>query len=115
MTSKSLWMDIDVAPDAGVLDGAQECDVAVIGSGIAGISTAYAPFGRCGTISAGTSAQVKSEKLSVSKSRPLRPTKLTTVRGIATSLLGQEAKLTRRHVKKQSMPRNWPAPNCTSG
>jgi len=41
MTSKSLWMDIDVAPDAGVLDGLQECDVAVIGSGIAGISTAY--------------------------------------------------------------------------
>ena len=41
MTSKSLWMDIDVAPDARVLDGAQECDVAVIGSGIAGISTAY--------------------------------------------------------------------------
>ena len=29
MTSKSLWMDIDVAPDAGVLDGVQECDVAV--------------------------------------------------------------------------------------
>jgi glycine/D-amino acid oxidase-like deaminating enzyme/nitrite reductase/ring-hydroxylating ferredoxin subunit len=41
MTSKSLWMDIDVAPDAEVLDGVQECDVAVIGSGIAGISTAY--------------------------------------------------------------------------
>lgn len=41
MTSKSLWMDIKVAPDAGVLDGVQECDVAVVGSGIAGISTAY--------------------------------------------------------------------------
>jgi glycine/D-amino acid oxidase-like deaminating enzyme/nitrite reductase/ring-hydroxylating ferredoxin subunit len=41
MTSKSLWMDIDVAPDNGVLDGVHECDVAVIGSGIAGISTAY--------------------------------------------------------------------------
>ena len=41
MTSKSLWMDIDVAPDAEVLDGVHECDVAVIGSGIAGISTAY--------------------------------------------------------------------------
>ena len=41
MTSKSLWMDIEVAPDARVLDGVHECDVAVIGSGIAGISTAY--------------------------------------------------------------------------
>ena len=41
MTSKSLWMDIDVAPGAQVLDGIHECDVAVIGSGIAGISTAY--------------------------------------------------------------------------
>src|SRR6476660_56928 len=34
-------MDIDFAPDAEVLDGFHECDVAVIGSGIAGISTAY--------------------------------------------------------------------------
>jgi hypothetical protein len=34
-------MDIDIAPDAGVLDGVRECDVAVIGSGVAGISTAY--------------------------------------------------------------------------
>lgn len=41
MTSKSLWMDIEVAPAAEVLDGMRECDVAVIGSGIAGISTAY--------------------------------------------------------------------------
>ncbi|MBP2434035.1 FAD-dependent oxidoreductase [Bradyrhizobium elkanii] len=41
MTSKSLWMDVDVASDANALDGAQECDVAVIGAGIAGISTAY--------------------------------------------------------------------------
>ena len=41
MTSKSLWMDIEVAPDAKVLDGVHECDVAIIGSGIAGISTAY--------------------------------------------------------------------------
>jgi hypothetical protein len=41
MTSKSLWMDIEVSPDAKVLDGVHECDVAVIGSGIAGISTAY--------------------------------------------------------------------------
>jgi glycine/D-amino acid oxidase-like deaminating enzyme len=41
MTSKSLWMDIDVAADAKALEGVAECDVAVIGSGIAGISTAY--------------------------------------------------------------------------
>ena len=41
MTSKSLWMDIDVTPDADALDGVRECEVAVIGSGIAGISTAY--------------------------------------------------------------------------
>src|SRR4051794_14020392 len=41
MPSKSLWMDIDVAREAEMLDGVAECDVAVIGSGIAGISTAY--------------------------------------------------------------------------
>ena len=41
MTSKSLWMDVDVMPAAGSLSGNVECDVAVIGSGIAGISTAY--------------------------------------------------------------------------
>lgn len=41
MTSKSLWMDIEVMPAAGQLAGDKECDVAVIGSGIAGISTAY--------------------------------------------------------------------------
>ena len=41
MTSKSLWMDTEVAPEAEVLDGVHECDVAVIGSGIAGISTAF--------------------------------------------------------------------------
>jgi cation diffusion facilitator CzcD-associated flavoprotein CzcO len=41
MASKSLWMDIDVAPDAEVIDGVHECEVAVIGSGIAGLSTAY--------------------------------------------------------------------------
>src|SRR5436190_10518601 len=39
--SKSLWMDIDVMPAAGALDGDANCDVAVVGSGIAGISTAY--------------------------------------------------------------------------
>jgi glycine/D-amino acid oxidase-like deaminating enzyme len=41
MTSKSLWMDIDVMPAAGSLPGDAQCDVVVIGSGIAGISTAY--------------------------------------------------------------------------
>jgi FAD dependent oxidoreductase len=41
MTSKSLWMDIDVAPGAEVLEGVHECDVVVVGSGIAGVSTAY--------------------------------------------------------------------------
>src|SRR3954468_21041940 len=41
MTSNSVWMDIDVMPAAGSLPGDAECDVAVIGSGIAGISTAY--------------------------------------------------------------------------
>src|SRR3954465_1516774 len=39
--SRSLWMDIDVAPNARPLQGGKECDVVVIGSGIAGISTAY--------------------------------------------------------------------------
>jgi glycine/D-amino acid oxidase-like deaminating enzyme/nitrite reductase/ring-hydroxylating ferredoxin subunit len=41
MTSKSVWMDVDVMPAAGSLPGDLECDVAVIGAGIAGISTAY--------------------------------------------------------------------------
>ncbi len=41
MTSKSLWMDIEVLPEASTLTGDKDCDVAVIGSGIAGISTAY--------------------------------------------------------------------------
>lgn len=39
--SKSLWMDVDVAPDARPLQTNQQCDVLVVGSGIAGISTAY--------------------------------------------------------------------------
>jgi hypothetical protein len=33
MTSKSLWMEIDVAPDAKVLESVYECDIPVIGSG----------------------------------------------------------------------------------
>ena len=41
MASKSLWMDVEVAPDALSLNGAAEYDVVVVGSGIAGISTAY--------------------------------------------------------------------------
>jgi glycine/D-amino acid oxidase-like deaminating enzyme/nitrite reductase/ring-hydroxylating ferredoxin subunit len=41
MTSKSLWMSIAVAPQAGPLQGDERCDVAVVGSGIAGLSTAY--------------------------------------------------------------------------
>jgi glycine/D-amino acid oxidase-like deaminating enzyme/nitrite reductase/ring-hydroxylating ferredoxin subunit len=41
MASKSLWMDVDVMPAAGSLPGDLVCDVAVIGSGIAGLSTAY--------------------------------------------------------------------------
>jgi glycine/D-amino acid oxidase-like deaminating enzyme/nitrite reductase/ring-hydroxylating ferredoxin subunit len=39
--STSLWMDVDVAPGSCPLDGDRKCDVAIIGSGIAGISTAY--------------------------------------------------------------------------
>src|SRR3954465_7491399 len=39
--SRSLWMDIDVAPDARELEGNQSCDTIVIGSGISGMSTAY--------------------------------------------------------------------------
>jgi glycine/D-amino acid oxidase-like deaminating enzyme/nitrite reductase/ring-hydroxylating ferredoxin subunit len=39
--SQSLWMDVEVAPEALPLEGDRHCDVVVIGSGIAGISTAY--------------------------------------------------------------------------
>lgn len=39
--SKSIWMDVDVVPEARPMDGDRRCDVVVIGSGIAGISTAY--------------------------------------------------------------------------
>jgi heterodisulfide reductase subunit A-like polyferredoxin len=41
MTSKSIWMDVDVMPAAVSLSGDIQCDIVVIGSGIAGISTAY--------------------------------------------------------------------------
>jgi glycine/D-amino acid oxidase-like deaminating enzyme/nitrite reductase/ring-hydroxylating ferredoxin subunit len=39
--SRSLWMDVPVAPGARQLEGNQSCDTVVIGAGIAGISTAY--------------------------------------------------------------------------
>jgi glycine/D-amino acid oxidase-like deaminating enzyme/nitrite reductase/ring-hydroxylating ferredoxin subunit len=39
--SRSLWMDVEVAPNAGRLDGDKACDTVIVGSGIAGISTAY--------------------------------------------------------------------------
>jgi hypothetical protein len=38
--SRSLWMDIEVAPDARQLEGDTSCDTVVIGSGIAGLSSA---------------------------------------------------------------------------
>jgi glycine/D-amino acid oxidase-like deaminating enzyme/nitrite reductase/ring-hydroxylating ferredoxin subunit len=41
MTSRSLWMEIEVAPDARPLAASERCDVVVVGSGIAGLSTAY--------------------------------------------------------------------------
>jgi glycine/D-amino acid oxidase-like deaminating enzyme/nitrite reductase/ring-hydroxylating ferredoxin subunit len=39
--SRSLWMDVEVAPDAARLDGNKTCDTVIVGSGIAGLSTAY--------------------------------------------------------------------------
>src|ERR1700712_2612408 len=39
--SRSLWMDVEVAPNVGRLDGDKICDTVVVGTGIAGISTAY--------------------------------------------------------------------------
>lgn len=41
MTSKSLWMSIAVAPQAKPLQKDERCDVAIVGSGIAGLSAAY--------------------------------------------------------------------------
>jgi glycine/D-amino acid oxidase-like deaminating enzyme/nitrite reductase/ring-hydroxylating ferredoxin subunit len=41
MTSKSLWMSVAVAPQAAPLQRNEQCDVVVVGSGIAGLSTAY--------------------------------------------------------------------------
>jgi glycine/D-amino acid oxidase-like deaminating enzyme len=39
--SRSLWMDVNVAPNARELEKDQSCDAVVIGAGMAGISTAY--------------------------------------------------------------------------
>ena len=39
--SRSCWMDEHSAIDAPPLDGDRTCDIVVIGSGIAGLSTAY--------------------------------------------------------------------------
>src|SRR6476660_2839938 len=39
--SRSLWMEMDVAPDAPALKQDASCDTVVVGSGIAGLSTAY--------------------------------------------------------------------------
>jgi glycine/D-amino acid oxidase-like deaminating enzyme/nitrite reductase/ring-hydroxylating ferredoxin subunit len=41
MPSRSIWMDVPVAPDATPLFQNERCDVVVVGAGIAGISTAY--------------------------------------------------------------------------
>src|SRR5689334_10441233 len=70
MRSSSPWMDVDVFPEAQSLDRDIQCDVAVVGSGIAGLSTAYeiASRGRsitvidrgkiCGGMTARTSAHL---------------------------------------------------------
>ncbi len=39
--TRSLWMGVEVAPAAGRLDRDQRCDTAIVGAGIAGLSTAY--------------------------------------------------------------------------
>jgi glycine/D-amino acid oxidase-like deaminating enzyme/nitrite reductase/ring-hydroxylating ferredoxin subunit len=39
--SRSVWMDVEVAPDAGPLTKNAKADVAIVGSGIAGLSIAY--------------------------------------------------------------------------
>jgi glycine/D-amino acid oxidase-like deaminating enzyme/nitrite reductase/ring-hydroxylating ferredoxin subunit len=37
----SLWMQVEVAPEAPRLEGALRCDIVVVGAGIAGLSAAY--------------------------------------------------------------------------
>ena len=39
--SRSLWMEVEVAPNALQLEESRSCDTVVIGAGITGISTAY--------------------------------------------------------------------------
>src|SRR5215204_7703461 len=39
--SRSLWMDVDVAPNARQQERDQSADTVIVGSGIAGLSTAY--------------------------------------------------------------------------
>ena len=39
--TKSLWMNVGVLPEAPRLKKKLSCDVAVVGAGIAGLSTAY--------------------------------------------------------------------------
>lgn len=39
--TRSIWMDVQVAPDARKLTGKMTCDVAIVGGGIAGLSIAY--------------------------------------------------------------------------
>lgn len=39
--SRSVWMDVEVAPDAASLEADHIADVAVVGAGIAGLSIAY--------------------------------------------------------------------------
>ena len=70
MPSTSLWMDVDVFPGAPPLTKDIQCDVAIVGSGIAGLSTAYEIAGRgrsiividrgkiCGGMTARTSAHL---------------------------------------------------------
>ncbi len=45
--SRSYWMETAPAIEAAPLDGDAECDVVIVGSGIAGLSTAY-ELSRCG-------------------------------------------------------------------
>ena len=39
--TQSLWMNVEVAPDAPRLKGSMRCDTLIVGSGIAGLSSAY--------------------------------------------------------------------------
>lgn len=39
--TRSLWMNVDVYPDAPKFSGKKSCDTVIIGSGIAGLSIAH--------------------------------------------------------------------------